>query len=193
MAAKIVAANLTPLSTIKIDRFVRPLASVMLLCMASTAFATVGATTPFTSFEAENATLAGGAQVQLLTSAPTNQYSSPLLEASGHAFAQLTATGQAVTWTNTTGQNFTAINVRYCIPDTPTGGGTNTTLDLYVDGVFRQALAVNSRQTWLYENSTNYNDNDQNPADGLPRVFFDDIHAFIAGAGFRQHSGVLLH
>ena len=49
----------------------------------------------------------------------------------------------------------------------------------------RQALAVNSMQTWLYEggpNNSNYNGNDQDPADGDPRVFFDDFHAFIMGA-----------
>ena len=47
------------------------------------------------------------------------------------------------------------------------GSGITATLDLYVNGTFRQALNVNSKQTWLYEGgSNNYNGNDQNPADG---------------------------
>ena len=142
----------------------------------------VGATTPFTSFEAENGTLGAGAQIRSLTSSPTNQFSSPELEASGHAFVQLTNTGQYVEWTNTTGQNFTAINLRSCIPDAPTGGGISNTIDLYVNGTFRQALSVNSVQNYCYE-GTNYNGQaDKNPADGDPRGFWNDTHAFISGA-----------
>src|SRR5882762_9428860 len=87
------------------------------LVFGNRAGATVGATIPFTSFEAENGVLGGSALIQSLTAAPTTPYSSPQLEASGHAFVQLTNTGQSVTWTNTTGQSFTAINVRSCIPD----------------------------------------------------------------------------
>ncbi len=149
---------------------------------ALTAFAHVGATTPFFSFEAENGALAGGAQVVALTAAPTNEYSSPQLEASGHAYVQLTNTGQSVTWTNTTGQYLTAINVRACIPDAPTGGGITSTIDLYVNGGFRQAFSVNSLQNYCYE-GTNYNgQTDKNPADGDPRGFWNDTHAFLAGA-----------
>ena len=159
------------------------LCTIPLLCFVpNKALASVGATTPFISFEAETGALAGGAQVESLTSAPTNPYSSPQLEASGHAYVQLTATGQSVTWTNTTGQNITAINVRYCIPDAPTGGGITSTINLYVNGGFRQAFNVNSLQNYCYE-GTNYNgQEDKNPADGDPRGFWNDTHAFIAGA-----------
>ncbi|MBW8864317.1 MAG: mycodextranase [Verrucomicrobia bacterium] len=149
----------------------------------SIAYATVGANTPFTSFEAENGTLGGGALVQAVTSPPTNQFSSPQLEASGHAFVQLTNTGQYVEWTNTTGQSFTAVNLRSCIPDAPAGGGISNTIDLYVNGVFRQGFNVNSLQNYCYESTTNYNDQtDKNPADGYPRGFWNDTHAFISGA-----------
>lgn len=157
--------------------------AALLLTTKNIAFATVGATTPFTSFEAENGTLGGGAVIQTLTSAPTNQFSSPQLEASGHAFVQLTNTGQYVEWTNTTGQSFTAVNLRSCIPDAPTGGGISNTIDLYVNGSFRQAFSVNSVQNYCYESTTNYNDQtDKNPADGNPRDFWNDTHAFISGA-----------
>jgi hypothetical protein len=147
--------------------------------------AAVGATTPFTSYEAENGTAGGGATVVRLTSPPTTQYSSPELEASGHAYVRLDAPGQYVEWPNDTGKDITFVNVRESVPDAPNGGGITATLDLYVNGQMRQALAVNSKQSWLYEggaDNSNYNGNDQNPADGDPRVFFDDVHAFITGA-----------
>src|SRR5580700_3785841 len=70
--------------------------AVSLMGFGSRAFATVGATTPFTSYEAEAGALGGGASVVSLTNSPTTQYSSPQLEASSHAYVQLTATGQYV-------------------------------------------------------------------------------------------------
>ncbi len=144
--------------------------------------AAVGATTPFVSVEAESGSLGGGAVIAFLTNAPTTPYSSPELEASGHAYVQLTSTGQSVTWTNTTGQNFTALNLRACIPDAPAGGGITSTISLYVNGTFRQAFSVNSQQNYCYE-GTNYNGQaDKNPADGNPRGFWNDTHAFISGA-----------
>src|SRR5271163_1537270 len=102
-------------------------------CCNTNAYA-VGATTPFTTVEAESGSLAGGATVVSLTSPPTTEFSSPQLEASGHAYIALTGTGQSVTLTNNTGHTITAINVRECIPDSATGGGITATLDLYVNG-----------------------------------------------------------
>lgn len=142
----------------------------------------VGASMSFTSIEAEDGTIGGGATIVALTSSPTTQYSSPELEASGHAYVQLTATGQYVefTWT---GQPITFVNVRASIPDAPTGGGLTATLDLLVNGEFRQALNLSSQQSWGYEGGDNhYNSPSQDPADGNPRIFFDEAHAFISGA-----------
>src|ERR1700733_239058 len=142
----------------------------------------VGAATSFVSYEAENGFLGGGATIYYLTNPPTTPYSSPELEASGHAFVALTKAGQYVQWTNNTGTNITAINLRSCIPDAPTGGGISNTIDLYVNGTFRQAFSVNSMQNYCYE-GTNYNgQSDKNPADGDPRDFWNDTHALVAGA-----------
>jgi len=113
--------------------------------------ATIGATTPFTSYEAESGTLGGGATAVSVTAAPTTQYSSAALEASGHAYVQLTGTGQYVRWTNNTGQPVSYVNLRASIPDSAAGGGTTATLNLYVDGTFRQALNLNSKQSYLYD------------------------------------------
>ncbi|MEV6966543.1 carbohydrate-binding protein [Hamadaea sp. NPDC051192] len=154
--------------------------------------AAAGAAVPFTSYEAEAGTLSGGATTVSLAAAPTTQYSSATLEASGHAYAHLGATGQGVQWTNATGGPISAINVRISIPDTTSGGGQTSTLNLYVDGTLRQTLAVNSKQTWLYEGNNNYNGNSQNPADGNPRVFFDETHALLTGTPIAAGSTVML-
>ena len=74
------------------------------------------------------------------------------------------------------------LNVRASIPDAPSGGGITSTLDLYVNGVFRQALNVNSKQTYIYEGTNYNNSDDKNPADGDPRVFWDESHTFLTGA-----------
>ena len=148
----------------------------------SSTIALVGATTPFTSYEAENGTPGGGATVVALTSPPTTQYSSPELEASGHAYVALTETSQYVEWVNQTGKSITAFNLRYSIPDSADGTGITATLNLYVNGQMRQTLNLNSMQSWLYEGNGNYNGSDQNPADGDPKDFYDDMHAFLTGA-----------
>ncbi|HEY4018855.1 MAG TPA: choice-of-anchor D domain-containing protein [Pseudonocardiaceae bacterium] len=141
-----------------------------------------GATTPFTTYQAPEATLGGGASVVSLTSAPTSEYDSPQGEATGHAYVQLTGTGQSVQWTNNTGQPISFINVRAAIPDSATGSGLTGTLDFYVNGTFRQALNMNSIQSWQYEGNNNYNGSDQKPSDGDPRNFWDEFHAFVTGA-----------
>jgi F5/8 type C domain/Carbohydrate binding module (family 6)/Right handed beta helix region len=141
-----------------------------------------GATTPFATYQAPEGTLGGGASVVSLTAAPTSQYDSPQGEAAGHAYVQLTGAGQSVQWVNDTGQPINFVNVRAAIPDASGGGGLTGTLDLYVNGVFRQALSMNSLQSWQYEGNNNYNGSDQNPADGDPRDFWDEFHAFVSGA-----------
>jgi hypothetical protein len=142
----------------------------------------MGANTPFVSYEGESGFAGNGATIYYLTNPPTSPYSSPELEASGHAFMALASTGQYVQWTNNTGQNIAAINLRSCIPDAPTGGGISNTIDLYVNGAFRQAFSVNSKQNYCYE-GTNYNgQSDKNPADGDARYFWNDTHAPVTGA-----------
>src|SRR6267154_3969491 len=158
------------------------MAAALLLHLGNQAHATVGATTPFTCLEAEAGTPGGGATVVSLTAAPTTPYSRPALEASGHAYVQLTNTGHYMEWVNNTGQSITALNLRSCIPDAPSGGGITSTLNLYVNGVFRQAFSVNSQQNYCYEGSNYNGQTNKNPMDGNPRGFWNDTHAFIVGA-----------
>ncbi|WP_394823514.1 carbohydrate-binding protein [Pendulispora albinea] len=154
--------------------------------------AAVGATTPFVSYEAEAGRLGGGAAIVALTSPPTTPYSSPELESSGHAYVRLNATHQYVEWVNDTEKNITFIDVRASIPDSADGKGLTATLDLYVDGAFRQTLTLTSKQTWGYEGNDHYNNESQNPSDGRPRTFFDDVHTFITGAAVAPGSTLRL-
>ena len=140
-----------------------------------------GATTPFTTYQAPEGQLGGGASIVALTSSPTSEYDSAQGEASGHAYVQLTGPGQSVQWTNDTGQPISFINIRASIPDSASGGGQTATLDLYVNGTLRQAVALNSIQSWEYEGNNNYNGSDENPADGDPRNFWDEFHTFVTG------------
>lgn len=166
-------------------------ATALLFC-GGKACASVGAVTPFISYEAEAGTLGGGASIVSLNSPPTTQYSSPQLEASGHAYVQLTATGQYVQWVNNTGKSITAINLRSCIPDASGGGGITSTIDLYVNGAFRQAISVNSQQNYCYEGTSYNNQTDKNPADGDPRDFWNDTQTFITGAAIAPGSTIRL-
>jgi hypothetical protein len=152
----------------------------------------IGAKTPFVTFEAEAGMLLGGASVVSLTAPPATLFSSPELEASGHAFVHLAAKGQQVSWTNTTGKPMTAVNLRYSIPDSAGGGGIDSSLDLYVNGVFRQSIPVTSRQTWGYETQDHYDGMDENPANGNPHVFWDEAHAFVKGAAIAPGDTVTL-
>jgi len=153
---------------------------------------TVGATTPFVTYEAEAGTLGGGATIVSLTSPPTTKFSSPQLEASGHAYVQLTSTGQSVQWTNNTGKSITAVNIRTCIPDSAGGGGIDSTIDLYVDGALRQAVPVSSKQTWVYETASNYDGMSQTPSAGTPHVFWDETRTFVTGAAVAPGSTIML-
>ncbi|MFE2431290.1 RICIN domain-containing protein [Streptomyces sp. NPDC059373] len=159
---------------------------------ATTTATNAGATTAFTSYEAEAGTLGGGATKVAVTSAPTSKYSSAALEASGLAYAHLGATGQSVQWTNNTSKQVSYVNVRASIPDSSTGAGITATLDLYVNGTFRQALNLNSKQTWIYEGSEYNSSTDENPADGDPRVFWDEFHTFITGTPIAAGSTIQL-
>jgi MYXO-CTERM domain-containing protein len=152
------------------------------LTTASAAFGQ-GATTPFVTYEAEEGSLGGGATVRALAAPLLSWSDTPEAEASGRAFVQRQNTGDALTLPNNTGGNVTAIDFRYSIPDAPAGGGITSTLNLYVDGVFRQSLYVSSKQTWLYSGTTgnNWDGMSQDPSIGNPHIFFEEGHAFISG------------
>ncbi len=91
------------------------------------------------------------------------------MEASGGEAVELAGTGQYVEFTAQAAAN--AIVVRYCVPDTANGVGTNSTISLYVNGTFVQKLQVTSQYSWRYGSYPFSN----NPTDGNPRNFFDEV------------------
>ncbi|HWY29906.1 MAG TPA: discoidin domain-containing protein [Candidatus Acidoferrum sp.] len=149
-----------------------------------------GAITPFITLEAEAGSLGGGATIHAFTpgspvpGAPTME-----LEASGMAYVWLTNVNQSVSWVNPL-TNANTIVIRNCIPDAPNGGGITATIDLNVDGGFRQAVMLSSRQSWNYRNSSTTPD-DPNGG-GTPWHFYNEDRAFITGAPIAAGSTITL-
>lgn len=123
-----------------------------------------GAAVPWTTYEAENMTVIGGTILG-------PQYGPYVVasEASGRQCVQLGATGQYVQFTNQSTAN--ALVVRYNVPDTADGAGTNYTLSLYTNGVFAFKLSLTSKYSWLYGSYPFTN----SPAAYPPRNYFDEV------------------
>jgi hypothetical protein len=101
-----------------------------------------GAQVAFVEQEAENAVTTG-----TVIGPDRNAYTLPS-EASGRKAVKLTAAGRYVEFTLTRETN--AINVRYSIPDAPTGGGITAPLEVTVGGKHAQTMTLTSQYAWLY-------------------------------------------
>jgi hypothetical protein len=93
----------------------------------------------------------------------------PAAEASGRRCAQLSTTGQYIEFIAQASAN--AMVVRYSVPDTTDGVGTNYTLSLYTNGTFAQKLTVTSKYSWLY-GAYPFNNT---PSSGSARNFYDEV------------------
>jgi len=168
--------SLPPQSVAKvmISKLCYYLAAVAMLACSFTARASTGAAVPWTTYEAEAMTVSGGAILG-------PQYGPNVVasESSGRQCVALTGTGQYVEFTAQAAAN--ALVVRYSVPDTANGSGTNYTLSLYTNGVFAEKLMLSSQYSWLYGNYPFTN----NPAAGSPRNFYDELRtnglAILAG------------
>lgn len=147
----------------------------------------IGATVPYTEYEAESAVYTG-----TLIGPSTNMgmnggslTTEMAAEASGREAVKLTTQGQNVQFTTTGPCN--AIVVRYIIPDAPGGGGINATLSCYVNGVFNQELNMTSIYNWDYGNNLNYAFSsgvnvagyDKSPSAGSAFHLYDETHALL--------------
>src|SRR5882757_5983725 len=144
------------------------------------ATATAGAATPFVTVEAETGTLAGGATLRALTPGAAAPTAASLEgEASGYSLVELKTAGSSVTLPNNTGKSANTLVIRASIPDAAAGGGITASLNLYVNGVYRQAVTLSSKQAWNYLNSTTTPD-DPN-AGGMPYRFYNEFPVWVTG------------
>ena len=97
-----------------------------------------GAKMPYTSHEAENASLENGATIQQST-----DMESTAVEATNQTYVELPKKDAAVTFTVTEPAN--ALNVRYTIPD-----GASGQLDVQVNGSSVGNLDLSSHSAWQY-------------------------------------------
>ncbi|MEI9960125.1 MAG: hypothetical protein WDM76_03030 [Limisphaerales bacterium] len=111
----------------------------IVLCSAQTPR---GADISWMTYEAENMTTTG---VKL-----GPKYDSYLVEteSSEQKCVRLATVGQYVEFTAKAAAN--AIVVRYSLPDSPSGGGIDSTLSLYVNGKLVKKLPITSKYSWLY-------------------------------------------
>ncbi|MFJ9542175.1 discoidin domain-containing protein [Streptomyces sp. NPDC101225] len=124
-----------------------------------------GADMPYDMYEAEDGTLGGGAKVV----GPNRTIGDLAGEASGRKAVTLTGTGQYVEWTTRAATN--TLVTRFSIPD-----GTDTTLDVYVDGQFLKAIDLTSKYAWLYGNETSPGNS---PGSGAPRHIYDEANLLL--------------
>lgn len=126
-------------------------------------YAGPGATVPFVSYYSSDMTTNG------TRLGPGYQPFTVEAESAQRSCIQLSQTGQYVEFKARGSAN--ALVVRYSIPDTPSGGGFDSTISVYQNGVFLDKLPVTSKYSWLYGFYSWTN----NPADGNPRNFYDEV------------------
>ncbi|WP_329343318.1 discoidin domain-containing protein [Streptomyces sp. NBC_00663] len=144
-----------------------------------------GANMPYDMYEAEDGTTGGGASVL----GPNRTVGDPAGEASGRKAVRLDATGEYVEFTTRAATN--TLVTRFSIPDAAGGGGTDATLDLYVDGTFKKAVPLTSKYAWLYGAEASPGNS---PGAGAPRHIYDEAHLMLgetvpAGSKIRLQKG----
>ncbi|ORT58602.1 discoidin domain-containing protein [Streptomyces sp. CB03238] len=131
-----------------------------------------GADMPYDMYEAEDGTAGGGATVV----GPNRTVGDIAGEASGRRAVNLDATGEYVEFTTRADTN--TLVTRFSIPDAPGGGGTDSTINVYVDGTFRKALPLTSKYAWLYGAEASPGNS---PGAGAPRHIYDEAHLMLGG------------
>jgi hypothetical protein len=125
-----------------------------------------GANMPYDMLEAEDGQTGGGAQVV----GPNRIVGDLAGEASGRKAVTLNQTGSYVQWTTRAATN--TVVARFSIPD-----GTNSSINVYVNGTLNKTLPLTSKYAWLYGNETN----PQNSGTG-PRHIYDEANIMLTGS-----------
>ncbi|WP_405930228.1 discoidin domain-containing protein [Streptomyces sp. NBC_00827] len=129
-----------------------------------------GASMPFDNYEAEDGTVGGGAQ----TVGPNRTIGDIAGEASGRKAVTLNNTGNYVEWTTKASTN--TLVTRFSLPDSAGGGGTNSTLNVYVNGTFLKAIDLTSKYAWLYGAEAGPGNS---PGSGAPRHIYDEANLML--------------
>jgi hypothetical protein len=129
-----------------------------------------GANMPYDYYEAEDGVTGGGASVI----GPNRTIGDLAGEASGRRAVTLNTNGAYVEWTTTAPTN--TLVTRFSIPDSAGGGGTNSTLNIYVDGQFHKAINLTSKYAWLYGAEAGPGNS---PGAGSPRHIYDEANVML--------------
>ncbi|MFF8296521.1 discoidin domain-containing protein [Streptomyces globisporus] len=129
-----------------------------------------GVSMPYDMYEAEDGTTGGGARVV----GPNRTVGDIAGEASGRKAVTLDNTGDYVEFTTRASTN--TLVTRFSVPDAPGGGGIDSTLNVYVDGVFLKAIDLTSKYAWLYGNETAPGNS---PGSGAPRHIYDEANVML--------------
>jgi hypothetical protein len=123
----------------------------------------VGADLPWTTYEAEAMKSTG------VVLGPKYDPYLVETEASGQKCVKLAAAGEFVEFAAAAKAN--TLVIRYSLPDAKEGGGTASSLDLFINGKKARTLPLTSRYSWLYGKYPFSNQ----PGEGKPRNFYDEL------------------
>ena len=141
-----------------------PCAVVLSLAVGSSrARAGIGADMPWTTYEAEDMKTSG------TVLGPKYGPSLVEMESSHQKCVKLGAAGEYVEFVAQAPAN--AVVVRYSLPDSPAGGGINSTISLYQNGKLVKNLPLTSHYSWLYGNYPFSN----RPSEAKTRNFYDEV------------------
>ncbi|WP_221762077.1 CARDB domain-containing protein [Nonomuraea sp. WAC 01424] len=129
-----------------------------------------GANMPYDTYEAEDGVTGGGAQVV----GPSRDVGTVAGEASGRRAVTLNQNGSYVEWTTKADTN--TLVTRFSIPDAPGGGGTNSTLNIYINGAFHKAIDLTSKYAWLYGAEASPGNS---PGAGPARHIYDEANVML--------------
>ncbi len=129
-----------------------------------------GASMPFDTYEAEDGVTGGGASVI----GPNRTVGDLAGEASGRRAVTLNGNGAFVEWTTKASTN--TLVTRFSIPDSAGGGGTSSTLNVYVNGTFHKAIDLTSKYAWLYGAEAQPGNS---PGAGGPRHIYDEANVML--------------
>ncbi|MDR2556507.1 MAG: hypothetical protein LBC49_02195 [Bacteroidales bacterium] len=142
---------------------------------------------PYLRYEAEAGKCESNGTVLPATFVQTQVQS----EASNQTAIQLTEQGSYIQWLNESAAD--GLTIRFSLPDSPEGTGTQGVLALYVNDVFECNLTMNSYWAWQYFLRTmnnSYPDNTPDASTKFARMRFDETHFLLdkkipAGATFK--------